>query len=323
VLQRNKVLEDYVYLDEGYIISIDGTGYFSSHEIHCHDCCQKHHRNGKTTYYHQMLAASLISPERKEVIPFCPEPIVKKDGSEKNDCELRAVKRLLLHIREDHPFLKIVVVEDALYGTEPHINDLNELNIRYIINIKPTRHKNLFDYLTGQDLNKIEFNKEGKTHRFHFLNEVPFGNLKINFIEYWEIENEQTLRHFTWITDIPISDWNVFPLMRAARGRWKIENETFNTLKNQGYHFEHNFGHGYKHLSSVLAYTMMLAFFIDQAQAICCRLFQGAWVKIASGVLFWQKLRSIFFEFWVSSWEDVYLSIRDGYVRPVLTPNTS
>ena len=35
------------------------------------------------------------------------------------------------------------------------------------------------------------------------------------------------------------------------RARWKIENETFNTLKNQGYHFEHNYGHGEQHLSVV------------------------------------------------------------------------
>jgi hypothetical protein len=27
------------------------------------------------------------------------------------------------------------------------------------------------------------------------------------------------------------------------------DNETFNTLKNQGYHIEHNYGHGEKNLS--------------------------------------------------------------------------
>ena len=65
-------------------------------------------------------------------------------------------------------------------------------------------------------------------------------------------------------------------LMRGARARWKIENETFNTLKNQGYHFEHNFGHGHQHLSTVLMHLMMLAFLIDQIQQRCCRLFQAA-----------------------------------------------
>lgn len=119
-LQRDKVLEEYVYLEEGDIISIDGSGYFESYQIHCKDCCKRHQRNGKTTYYHQMLAASLVSP-KKEVIPLCPEPIIKKDGKKKNDCELRVVKRLLPSIREDHPYFKIIIVEDTLYGVMPHL----------------------------------------------------------------------------------------------------------------------------------------------------------------------------------------------------------
>ena len=56
---------------------------------------------------------------------------------------------------------------------------------------------------------------------------------------------------------------NVAAIMRAGRASWKVENETFNTLKNQGYHFEHNFGHGEKHLATVFANLMMLAFLID------------------------------------------------------------
>ncbi len=323
-LQRDKVLEDYAYLDEGYIISIDGSGYFESYEVHCKDCCEKHRRNGKTAYYHQMLAASLISPKLKPVIPLCPEPIIKQDGKKKNDCELRAVKRLLMSIREDHPKLQIVIVEDTLYGTVPHLKDLQKFNMRYIIGVKPTRHKNLFDWLTGQELSKIEFEKEGKIHRFHYFNDAPFGDLKVNFLEYWEIKNGQVLKHFSWVTDIFITIENIYRLMKAARGRWKIENETFNTLKNQGYYFEHNFGHGYQHLSTVLSFTMMIAFLIDQAQALCCRLFQGAWEKISSGVIFWQKLRSIFFEYWVLSWSDVYLAIQYGYAKQTLIPaNTS
>jgi len=62
------------------------------------------------------------------------------------------------------------------------------------------------------------------------------------------------------VTDIPINEANLMHLMRGARARWKIENETFNTIKNQGYHFEHNFGHGYQHLSTVLMHLMMPAF---------------------------------------------------------------
>ena len=64
--------------------------------------------------------------------------------------------------------------------------------------------------------------------------------------------------------------------MREGRARWKIENETFNTLKNQGHEFEHNYGHGYKNLSVTLAYLMMLAFLVDQAQLIGCKIVRMA-----------------------------------------------
>jgi len=86
LIQRGKDLESYQYIDEHYLVSIDGTGHYSSEKIYCKNCCVKHHRSGKTTYYHQMLGAVLVHPDNKAVIPFCPEPIVKTDGTTKNDC---------------------------------------------------------------------------------------------------------------------------------------------------------------------------------------------------------------------------------------------
>jgi len=82
-LQRGKVLEKFRFLDKYYLLLADGTGYFSSKTVHCPNCCEKHHRDGSTTYYHQMLGAAIVHPDRKEVIPICPEPIMKGDGAKK------------------------------------------------------------------------------------------------------------------------------------------------------------------------------------------------------------------------------------------------
>ncbi len=82
-LQRGKGLEKMSYLDGHYLLSLDGTGYFSSSKVHCDQCCEKHHRDGKTTYYHQMLGAVLVHPDRSEVFPLAPEPILKQDGAKK------------------------------------------------------------------------------------------------------------------------------------------------------------------------------------------------------------------------------------------------
>lgn len=75
------------------------------------------------------------------------------------------------------------------------------------------------------------------------------------------------------MTDLPITHDNLMQLMRGARSGWKVENETFNTLKNHGYHFKPNLGHGYHHLSTVIVHLMMQAFLIDQIQQRCCKLF--------------------------------------------------
>ena len=64
----------------------------------------------------------------------------------------------------------------------------------------------------------------------------------------------------TFVADHVISDTNVIKISMAERSRWKIENENNNTLKTKGYHFEHNFGHGKKNLSAVLATLILLAF---------------------------------------------------------------
>ena len=81
-LQRGKVLEPFVFYQGCYLLSLDGTGYFSSSSIHCDSCLEKVHKQaGEVTYEHQMLAAVMIHPEHREVIPLAPEPIVKQDGS--------------------------------------------------------------------------------------------------------------------------------------------------------------------------------------------------------------------------------------------------
>ena len=94
-LQRSRGLEGFEVLDGRYVLSVDGTGMFSSNNVHCGQCCRKHHRDGRVTYYHQTLSAVRVHPDCREVIPLMPEPIMNRDGSSKNDCERNAAKRLL------------------------------------------------------------------------------------------------------------------------------------------------------------------------------------------------------------------------------------
>ncbi|MFQ5640689.1 MAG: hypothetical protein ACE5IR_22135 [bacterium] len=145
----------------------------------------------------------------------------------------------------------------------------------------------------------------------------------VNFLEVWETSPKGRIKHFSWVTDFTLTRTNIYQIMRGGRARWKIENETFNTLKNQGYHFEHNFGHGKKHLSTVMAHLMLLAFLIDQVQALVCLQFQQAVEASKSRKRFWIRVRSVFTEMYVESWDDIYLAFINGRKIPTLTPNTS
>ena len=284
-LQRGKVLQRYVYLDGHYLLSLDGTGYFSSSKIHCSSCLVKHHRNGSITYSHQLLAATLVHPDLKEVIPLAPEPIIQQDGQTKNDCERNATRRWLKWFRKEHPHLPVIVVEDALSANAPHLRDLREARVHYIIGVKPGDHAFLFDHLQALDeagqmsvLTLLD-PETGILHHFRFCNSAPLNESNpdelVNVLQYWEIHPDGKVQHFSWITDFLLTPEIVWDIMRGGRARWKIENETFNTLKNQGYHLEHNYGHGEQNLSVVLALLMMLAFLVDQVQqrvAPCSRL---------------------------------------------------
>ena len=120
-LQRGKGLEDYEYIDGHCLLSIDGTGFFSSPAVSCENCCVKNHRDGSKTFYHQMLCGALVHPERKEVFVLAPEPVVKTDGTKKNDSERNAARRFIADLRREHPHLKLIALEDGL-ASNPHFS---------------------------------------------------------------------------------------------------------------------------------------------------------------------------------------------------------
>jgi hypothetical protein len=319
-LQRGKELKRFEYEAGHYLLSIDGTGYFSSSEIHCESCMKKvvsKNKNPKTIYYHQMLGAAIVHPDLPTVIPMCSEPILKQDGHDKNDCERNACRRFLAKFREDHPKLPVIVIQDALASNTPHVKDLKDYGMRFILGVKPDSHVQLFRGLEKQEKAGLVSHYEERevigqkirkrrTHRFRFINEVLLSsgdvNLSVNFIEYWETTEwtdpkgrvKKTQVHFSWVTDLELTQNNLMKIMKGGRARWKIENETFNTLKNQGYEFEHNFGHGQKHLTTVFAYLMMTAFLFDQIQEMACPLFQAALAQCVSRTSLWNLCRGLY-----------------------------
>jgi hypothetical protein len=333
-LQRGKALEAMTFLDGHYLLALDGTEYFSSKTIHCASCLHRVHRNGSITYAHQMLGAALIHPDQRAVIPLMPEPIGQRDGTDKNDCERNATKRFVGKLRQDHPHLKFIITEDSLSSNAPHIATLHDHDLRYILGIKEGDHAYLFQQVKAaeQDGRVTYYERHeraaGLVHRFRFVNDMPLNashaHVRVNFIEYWEIGAEK-VQHVSWVTDLRVSKRNVYALMRGGRARWKIENETVNTLKNQGYHFEHNYGHGEQHLSVVFATLMMLTFLVDQTQQLCCALFRAVWAKLGSKRLLWERMRALLYDYAFASMHQLFAALLYGFKKssPVVTMDSS
>jgi len=329
MLQRGKALEPFAFYNGGYLLSLDGTGYFSSQKIRCPSCQVKEHQNGTVTYEHQMLAAVIVHPDLKEVIPLAPEPIQKQDGSNKNDCERNAARRLLAKIRREHSRLKLIAVEDGLASNGPHVRDLIEYDMHFILGVKPGDHAFLFAQVEAARLegrSPTLTRKEGNIIReVSWVWDVPLNetnqDLRVNFLAYREYDAEGKCRKkFSWITDLHITHRNAWLFVRGGRARWRIENETFNTLKNQGYHYEHNYGHGQQNLSVVFAMLMMLAFLVDQAQQLCCPLFQAVWEKLGSKRALWENLRSHFLHFTFRSMRQLYEAMLYDLAKGVPLP---
>jgi hypothetical protein len=318
ILNDRKVFEKYKYLDDHYLVSLDATGNFSSHETYCDSCCVKNHKDGTTTYYHQTLAAVMVHPDHKEVFPLAIEPITKQDGNTKNDCEHNAAKRLLVNLRTMHPDMKIIVVMDGLYADGVIVELLKELNMKFIITAKEKDLDYLFDaYGVSKKQHSTTIVMKGHEQNFSFSEDHSLNythlDKKVNVLECEDIKKGKKTR-FCWITDLSLttSKRMTEKVARGGRARWKIENETFNTLKNQGYNFEHNYGHGKKNLCTVLTYLMFAAFLIDQAQEYCCKYFKELLEKCKSRTRLWRKLQDIVLNYFVDTWEQVHLMIMRG-----------
>lgn len=318
--KKEGILKEYEVFSAYYPVSIDATSFFSSQKRSCPACLIKEHKDGSITCHHSILSAVLVHPDKKEVFPLANESIQQQDGSTKNDCELNGVKRLLDTLIKEYPNESFLFLKDALYANSPHIELLNSYKMAYIIRAKAGNCKTLFksfEQLKATD--KVSYkaiNEKGEEHQFYYVNDIKLNkssDTKCNFLMYQYTDVKGNEQLFYWITNLKIDDANVAQLAKIARARWKIENETFNTLKNQGYRLEHNYGHGKKNLAENFANLMFLAFLIDQIQQAVSAIFRTIWKELKTKKKLWHILRTVFIWVEIKSMEEAWIAIAQKY----------
>jgi hypothetical protein len=249
-----------------------------------------------------MLAAVQVHPGQAAVFPLNAEPIQKQDGESKNDCEQNAAKRLIPRIGSYLPAgAKGLTLMDALYPSGPCLNLLGKHGLSYIITIKEGYVLVQAEKLAEQGQLKQHSWAEGDklcTAQWaeNLTHSGAHPDLKVNFFRYEETDSRTgaILYKSAWVTDLPLSAQNIAEMVAVARARWKVENETFNTLKNQGYNLEHSYGHGKQFLASNFALLMMLAFLADQIAQHADQAFQKAWEYCKTKKNLWEKVRQVF-----------------------------
>jgi hypothetical protein len=319
-LRDRGVLRDFQMIAGTTPIALDGTWYFASHKIHCDQCTRIEHSNGEITYYHSAITPVIVAPGQKHAIALRPEFIAPQDGHDKQDCEIAAGKRWL--DKEAARYLSglnhnVTYLGDDIYAHQPFCRRVLLQRSHFIFTCKPQSHTHLYKWVglleAGRDVRTLTVRvKDDKgqweKHIYRYANGVPLveeeGALKVNWCEVTITgKHRKTPYHNAWVTDWTINDDNVAGVVATGRCRWKIENENNNTLKTKGYNLEHNFGHGEKHLSSLLAAMNMLALLTHTFLAYCDDAYRLIRATLPTRKTFFDDIRALLRYLCFPSWE--------------------
>ena len=301
-LHAHRALTPMRRLDGRVLIALDGTEFFRSRNIHCKNCSTRTLSDGATEHFHPMLAATVVAPGHARTVPLPPAFIQPRHGAKTQDCELQAAKRWL----QDHgprcAALRPVYLGDALYACQPICRAMLDNGADFLLTAKPGSHTTLYHYLHGIELpTHRTVSGQGarrRTHRYRWMTDLPIRDtddaLRVNWLEIQSARPDGTVTYRgAFVTSLPVHRDNVAELARCARARWKIENETFNVLKQHGYHLEHNFGHGKKTLAGVLVVLNLLAFALHTACDLTETLWQRARQRLGARQRLFEHLRTV------------------------------
>jgi hypothetical protein len=309
------------------LVALDGTEYFCSKKLSCPQCLTRKRSNGKTEHYHAMLAAMIVAPGHNMVLPLMPEFITPQDGAEKQDCERNGAKRWLsAHAQRVAP-LRPVYLGDALFSCQSLAEAVLETGADFLFVCKKDSHKTLYEYVDGAPLAErtVIERRPGKrslTYRYRWIEAVPLrdgkGALNVNWLGV-SITDEtgKTTYDGAFVTSLPVTADNVVEIAACARARWKIENESFNVLKNNGYNLAHNFGHGKKYLARTFATMNLLAFAFHTACDCLESLWQQAREAVGARARFFQDLHTITAYVLFPSWHSLIYTVASGKAPPI------
>lgn len=260
-LIRMKAL-DQARLQGDYLILIDGTGYLVFNHRHCEHCLTQQ-QGDKTIYMHQVLEAKLLGPGGT-VFSIATEFIDNRDLKDipagasadriKQDCELKALRRLLAKLRAEYPQLRICLNGDSLFACGEGFQVAKDYNCDFIYVFKEGRTPALWADFQGLlslcPDQRVEVTTPKGTHQvYRWVNDLEYTDSdgrdwKFNAIQCKETKKDGTEATWAWLTPLEVNHQTVAEVAtKGGRERWRAENEGFNTQKNSDLNLEHAYSH--------------------------------------------------------------------------------
>jgi hypothetical protein len=296
-LRQHGGLAPFQRLGGRVLIALDGTEYFCSQKLGCPQCLTRMRSNGKVESYHAMLAATIVAPGHAMALPLMPEFIAPRDGAEKQDCERNAAKRWLATHAGRVKDLRPIYLGDDLFACQPVAEAMVAAGGDILLTAKRSSHKALYDFMDGAPLDertvKEKLGAKRLTYRYRWFSQAPLRDgrdaMPVDWVGLTITDAAGKITYDgAFVTSLPVTPDNVAEIVACARARWKIENESFNVLKSNGYHLEHNFGHGKHNLAMVFAAMNLLAFAIHTV----CDGLERIWIDARTA----KRARKRFFE---------------------------
>ncbi len=316
-LSKTGNLSPYRCFGGGFLLTLDGTEYFSSKKIHCSHCCHRTHKNGSTTYFHAAVTPVLVAPGCPQVISLEPEFITPQDGHDKQDCENAAAKRWIAAHPRDPKDPPVTLLGDDLYCNQPICETVLDYGYHFIFVCKQTSHRELYDWVDyleriGEVQTLTQFEIRGRkrlSYHYRFVNKIPLRAtqpaMEVNWCEVTvtDTSDEKTLYYNAFATCHEIDEQNVAEIVTAGRARWKVENEGNNILKTKGYHLEHNFGHGQNHLAELLFCLNLLAYLFHTSLDLVHITYRAVRDLLVTRQTFFNDVRALTRYLWFESWQ--------------------
>jgi hypothetical protein len=255
-LVRMKALDSARVLGQPLLL-IDGSGLICFRKPHCPHCLTQRHGN-QTLYLHQVLEAKLLGPAGV-VISLDSEFIENNDAAEaqgrsaeevKQDCELKALARLLPRIKAAYPQLRFTLSLDSLYAVGPVFALAQELGWSYVVTFKQGRTPALWQEYQAllpvcpENVLKRPW-RDRPAQEFRWVPKLSYvdsagRSFTLNAFECTETSASGETQYFAWLTNLTVNRKTVEEIaQKGGRDRWTIENQGFNRQKNSGLNLEH------------------------------------------------------------------------------------